>query len=341
VVREAIDCSEHHMTTFTATARTTALRRAAVRATYAPSVHNTQPWRMHIVSDELRIYADRDRQLPVLDPTGRQLAISVGCAVFNARAALAGRGYKIAVERFPDRADPDLAAALRIVGESAAEIGLAALDEVVEVRQTNRRRFTEAPVPESLLDVLEEAAAAEEGRLVVVRDPDKRVAVASLSQHADNIENLNPAYRAELRAWTSDDPERRDGVPALAVPHVTGRSEDEVPIRDFDTHGAGGLPAATHSSRDQCLVLLCTVGDGQRDWLRAGEALERVLLEITRHGFMASPLTQVTEVPAARAELRRQLALDVYPHVLLRVGRAPLTPRSRRRRLAEVLFEQS
>jgi hypothetical protein len=56
---------------------------------------------------------------------------------------------------------------------------------------------------------------------------------------------------------------------------------------------------------------------------------------------MASPLTQVTEVPAARAKLRRQLALDVYPHVLLRVGRASLTPRSRRRRLAEVLFEQS
>ena len=43
------------------------------------------------------------------------------------------------------------------------------------------------------------------------------------------------------------------------------------------------------------------------DWLRAGEALERVLLEITRHGFVASPLTQVTEVPYARAGLRREL----------------------------------
>ncbi len=329
------------MTTLTAAAQTTARRRAAVRATYAPSVHNTQPWRMHIVGEELRIYADRNRQLPVLDPTGRQLVISVGCAVLNARAALAGRGYEVAVERFPDKADPDLAAVVRIVGENSADPQLAALDNVIEVRQTNRRRFGDDPVPEPLLDALEAAAAGEAGRLVVIRDPDKRVAVASFSQHADNIENLNPAYRAELRAWTSDDPERRDGVPALAVPHVTGQSEDEIPIRDFDTRGAGGLPAATHSSREQCLVLLCTVGDSQRDWLRAGEALERVLLEITRHGFMASPLTQVTEVPAARAALRRQLALDVYPHVLLRVGRAPLTPRSRRRRLADVLFEQS
>ena len=325
------------------TAPTTALRRAAVRATYAPSVHNTQPWRLHLVSDQLRIYADRSRQLPVLDPTGRQLVISVGCATMNARVTAAACGYAVAVERFPDAADPDLAAVLRVVGKDSGSIedSLAALDEVLEVRQTNRRRFTDEPVPEALLEALEAAALAEDSRLVVVRDPDQRTAVAALSQRADNIENLNPAYRAELRAWTSDDQERRDGVPALAVPHVTGESEDEVPIRDFDTRGAGGLPAVTHSSREQCLVLLCTSGDGQREWLRAGEALERVLLEIARRGFMASPLTQVTEVPAARAELRRELSLDVYPHVLLRIGRAPLTPRSRRRRLAEVLFEQN
>jgi nitroreductase len=331
------------MTTPTRTEWTTALRGAAVRATYAPSVHNTQPWRMHIGSDELRIYADRSRQLSILDPTGRQLLISVGCAVFNARAALAGRGYEVAVERFPDKADPDLVAVLRIVGQNSAsaDAGLAALDGLIEVRQTNRRRFTDPQVPEAVLETLEAAAAAEDSSLIVVRDPDQRVAVAALSQHADNIENLNPAYRAELRAWTSDDPERRDGVPALAVPHVTGNAHDEVPIRDFDTRGVGALPPETYSSRNQCLVLLATVGDGQRDWLRAGEALERVLLEITRQGFMASPLTQITEVPAARADLRRQLSLTVYPHVLLRVGRAPLTPRSRRRRLGDVLFEQS
>lgn len=328
------------MITAVASARTTALRRAAVRATYAPSVHNTQPWRLHLTSEELRIYADRARQLPVLDPTSRQLTISVGCAIMNARVSLAGSGYGAQVDRFPDRADPDLLAVLRIV-DDVPDPALAALDELIEARQTNRRRFTEEPVPETLLEALETSAGADNSRLVVIRNPDQRIAVAMLSQRADNIENLNPAYRAELRAWTSDDPERRDGVPALAIPHVTGDSRDEVPIRDFDTRGSGALPAGTHSSRNQCLVLVCTAGDGQRDWLRAGEALERMLLEITGSGFSASPLTQVTEVPTARAELRRELHLDVFPHVLVRIGRAPKTPRSRRRRLVEVLFEQN
>jgi hypothetical protein len=330
------------MTTSFAARRTTALRRAGVRATLAPSVHNTQPWRFVLAGDELQIHADRTRHLHVLDPASRQLTISCGCALMNARVSLAASGLDVTVERFPVHDQSDLLARIRpAVAEPTAAEGLAVLDHVVEVRQTNRRQFRGAQVPEEVLAVLEQAALAERSELLVMRDDDQRLAVASLSQHADQIENLNPAYRAELRAWTTDDPDRRDGVPNLAVPHIDGSAEDEVPIRDFDTRGTGGLPAATRSSKDQCLVLLCTAGDTPAEWLRAGEALERVLLEITRHGFVASPLTQVTEVPSARAQLRRALRMTAYPHVLLRIGRAPLTPGSRRRRLVDVLVEEA
>jgi len=316
------------------------LRRAAVRATLAPSVHNTQPWRLHLRHDQLDVYVDRTRQLTVLDPTSRQMIISVGCAVMNARVSAAGDGVGIDVRHFPDSQRPDLLASLVATGD-AADGSLAALDHVIELRQTNRRQFADDDVPPSVMQVLEKAAEEEGASLFVVRDDDQRATVATLSQHADNVENLNPAYRAELRAWTTDDPSRRDGVPGLAVPHVDGSAEDDVPIRDFDTRGTGGLPSVTHSSKDQCLVLLCTNADKAADWLRAGEALERVLLEITRHGFSASPLTQVTEVPSARAQLRSRLGLIGYPHVLLRIGRAPVTPASRRRRLVDVLVEEN
>ncbi len=176
--------------------------------------------------------------------------------------------------------------------------------------------------------------------LVVIRTEEERSALARLAKHADDVQVLNPAYRAELRAWTSADPRRLDGVPATAVPQVDGTAGDEIPMRDFDTDGRGSLPAATHSSRRQCLLLLCTEQDTMPSWLGAGEALERVLLELTRRGYVASPLTQVVEVPSARSALRRELGLVGYPHVLLRAGRAPLTPASRRRRLVDVLVER-
>ena len=77
------------MTELTERTRTALLRRAAEQALLAPSVHNTQPWRMVIRPDVLELYADRDRQLAALDPTGRQLLVSCGCALLNARVVLA------------------------------------------------------------------------------------------------------------------------------------------------------------------------------------------------------------------------------------------------------------
>jgi hypothetical protein len=183
-------------------------------------------------------------------------------------------------------------------------------------------------------------AAAEGAQLVPVTRDDHRMMTASLSQQADRTQNADPAYRAELRRWTTDEADRRDGVPSLAVPHVDGTSGDDIPIRDFDTRGAGWLPVETHSHLRQCLLILGTAGDTRAEWLRAGEALERVLLEITRHGYVASPLTQVMEVPRTRSLLRQELGLRMQPHILLRVGRAPVGPASRRRRLVDVIMEQ-
>jgi hypothetical protein len=315
------------------------LRKAVVRATLAPSVHNTQPWRFVTLGNSLRIYADPTRRLRVLDPTGRQMIISCGCALFNARVGLAAAGYDATIDRLPDPARPNLLARLTLPELPADRLPLSALDAVVELRQTNRRRFADDPVPREILYGLIDAAAAEGAKLFEVRRPEHRVAVAELSQDADRQQHADPAYRAELRAWTTDDPMRRDGVPALAVPHVDAGADDDLPIRDFDTHGSGWLPVQTRSSMNQCLLVLGTLEDRPAAWLRTGEALEHVLLDVTRYGFAASPLTQVVEIPRTRALLRSELDLDVNPHILMRVGRAPKTPASRRRELADVLVE--
>jgi hypothetical protein len=327
------------MTTQVHTNKAQALRRAVARAVLAPSVHNTQPWRYVINGNILELHADRSRRLRVLDPTSRQMIISCGCALFNARVALSAAGYDATVDRSPDSAQPEFLARLTLRDRSAEWLPLGALDAVIQLRQTNRRRFTDDPVPRDVVFALVDAAAAEGAQLYEVRDPAHRYAVARLSQEADREQNTDPAYRAELRAWTTNDPMRRDGVPSLAVPHVDAGANDDVPIRDFDTHGMGWLPVETHSSANQCLLLLGTLEDRPAAWLRAGEALEHVLLDVTRQGYVASPLTQVVEIPSTRAGLRSELHLDMQPHILLRVGRAPKTPASRRRRLDDVLVE--
>jgi hypothetical protein len=276
-----------------------AVRRAAVRATLAPSIDNSQPWRFVLSASNLEVHADWRRRLRVLDPRGRQLLISCGCAVFNARVAFAAAGYQAMVDRFPDPAQPNLLARLTPHDPSSNDTPIGALDAVLDRCHTNPQAFSVDPTPADLVHVLVGVAKEEGVELFPITRLEHRLATARLSQQADRIENADP-NQAELRAWTTGDPR--------------------------------GL-------EDQCLLLLGTGQDTPAAWLRTGEALERVLLEITRHGYAASPLTQVIEVATANALLRHELQLAMHAHLLLRVGRAPAAPSSRRRRLVDVLEE--
>ncbi|MCV2487876.1 hypothetical protein OF117_00755 [Geodermatophilus sp. YIM 151500] len=311
--------------------RTHALEHSIDRALLAPSVHNTQPWIVELARDSVALRADRSRQLTVIDPHGRELLISGGAALLNLRAALADRNWAIQVDRLPDPDDPDLLAVVRPV-EGSADGELAVLAPAIDRRRTNRRRFCSDPVPDEVVDRLSRVAAAEDADLVpVVREEDRRL-VARLTQQADEAQNADPAYRAEIRRWTNRSPEDRDGVQAAAVPHVDGSAHDDLPLRDFDSAGAGMLPPDTHSTSDQTLLLLATRTDDPLAWLRTGEAMERLLLELTRLDWAASPITQAVEVPLTRSQLRSALTWGAHPQVLLRIGRAAATTPSPRRR---------
>lgn len=317
----------------------TLLLRAAERARLAPSVHNTQPWRFAVRNDALDIYADPARQLRVVDPAGRQLTISCGCAVFNARVALAGDGRDAVVAELPDPNEPGLLARIAVGARADRWLPLSALDSWIPARRSNRRQYYDDPVPGELSYTLAQAAAAEAAQLIELTAlPDRRL-VGELSRRAEIQQLLIPAYRAEIRAWTTDDPRRPDGVQAMSVPRVSGQPSDELPVRDFDSRGMGWLPARTGSADAQCLFLLSTAGDDRLSWLHAGQALERLWLEATRHGYAVSLFSQAIEAVELRQLLGDKLGTPGYPQLIVRVGHAPATPISRRRALAQLLID--
>jgi hypothetical protein len=317
------------------------LRRAAERAIKAPSIHNTQPWTFVVTDGALEIRADFKRQLQVLDPRGRQLIISCGCALYNARVAIAASGYEPLVHRLPDAERPEIVARVQ-VGVRRFWPGSSALDLAIDQRRTNRRAFSADPVPGWLVSDLQLAARAEDALLFAITRPEHRAVVARLNEQAEECERADPAYLAEIAAWTTDDPRRPDGVPATSVPYagVFAENHDRLPIRGFDVRGMGWLPASSRSDVDQCLLLLCSHDDQPRGWLRAGEALEHVWLKLTDRGFWASPLTQLVEVRETHERLRAELALAAAPQLLLRVGRAPDTVPTPRRSAHEVIDDR-
>jgi hypothetical protein len=317
------------------------LRRAAIRATEAPSIHNTQPWKFVLSDDRFEIHLDPRRRLNVLDPRGRQLVISCGCALMNARVAIAAGGFEPVVERLPSPGRPNVLARVT-VGRSQPAGRSAALDLAIDHRHTNRRAFVGDPVPPSTVAKFVAAVREEGAILSPVTAPEHRALIEELTTLAARIENEDPEYIDEIRDWTTDDPRRRDGVQAATVPYAgtdalrAGGSA----IRSFDVRGMGWLPSAGHLGADECLLVLCAIDDEPRGWLKAGEALQRLWLELTDFGYWASPLTQVIEVRGTNNRLRDELRLKGHPQLLLRVGRAPNAERTPRRDPFDVIVEQ-
>jgi hypothetical protein len=306
-------------------------------------VYDTQPWRFELEPDRLVIRADRTRQLTTVDPIGRELVQSVGAALFNARVALAARGWRAETDRLPVEDDPDVLAVVRPV-PGTPDAGLAALAPAVHRRRTNRRRFTGGHVPDDVVRRLTEIAERDGVLLVPVVHESHRRLVARLMQRAHRLQNADPAYRAEVRSWTTRARGEGDGVPAAAIAHVDGTQHDDVALpdadtRDIDSWGAGALPSETGSDADQTMVLLATRNDDQLAWLRAGEALQHVLLELTRLGWVARPLTEAVEVPFTRLQLRAALSWDAHPQMLLRISHTPSTVPAARPQPADVLAD--
>ncbi|MCW2582526.1 MAG: hypothetical protein JWQ53_1316 [Klenkia sp.] len=319
-----------------------ALGDAVDSAVLAPSLHNSQPWsfRLHpaVRPRRLDVLVDRSRHLRAIDPTGRALVQSVGAALFNARVSLAAAGWATSTCRLPDAGDPDLMAVVQLE-DGPPDSDLAALNEVVGLRHTNRRSFAPGAPGVGEVAGLLAAARAEDAQLVPVLGDEQHRLLARLTQVADGRQHQDPAYRAELRRWTNRPAAAGDGIVPAAVPHVDGTAREDLPVRDFDTRGDGALPPSTGDGAEGTLVLLTTVRDDEEAWLRSGEALQRVLLEVTRAGWVASPLTQALEDAQTRQELRSALTWDRWPQSVLRIGRAPLTPGTPRRPRPEVVAE--
>ena len=304
----------------------TGVRDALAVAARAPSLHNTQPWSFRTAGNAIELYADRDRQLPVADPTGRELRIACGAALFNLRLALLGNRIKPLVSILPDPSRPDLVAVVRRGGARRATPEQQRLLEAVPRRHTNRRPFSNSAVDPAARHALRRAALDEGAWLHLVNDPAQRIELSDLARRAHEIQLADPGFAAELDRWTGHGEPRPDGVPASAGGPLPRPNATWV-MRDF-TQGTAGQDVGFE---DEPLIAILTVhSDGPREEIRAGEALERVLLTATTHGLSASFLSQLVEVAEVREAMRRMLGGFRPPQVVLRLGHGwpvPGTPR--------------
>ncbi len=283
-------------------------------AALAPSSHNTQPWKFVIDGDRVTLYADRERALPVNDPEDRELTISCGCALFNLRVAAAAAGRASAVALLPKAGSPDLLASVEFEDGGTPDEDVRRLAPEVGRRHTYRRAFRDAAIPATVRGRLEDAARIEGAWIEIVPD-DARADVAELVVEGDSAQWSDCAWRSELASWMHP---RADGdgltVPAPLAPVA------RFVVRNADMGRFVGKHDEALATGAPLLAVLGTERDTRADWLRAGQALERVLLEASASGVQASYLNQPIQAAALRPKLEGRLELPGAAQLLIRLG---------------------
>ncbi|MDX3714987.1 nitroreductase family protein [Streptomyces europaeiscabiei] len=294
-------------------------------AAAAPSIHNTQPWRFRLDPDSqvLEVRSAPERTLPLTDPMHRAQYLSVGAAVFNLRLAAVHLGWRPEVRLLPYPNEPGLLAAVRLTGPLGADDQPPdpGLYEAIAQRHTSRMPFTGRPVPEPIVAQMASAAHAAGARLHVPDTAGTR-RLLRLTAAAEARNHAHPDRTAETLNWiTAPGADAPYGIPltALGPPDAGSR----IPMRDF----TGPIPAVRRPAlwfeRHVQLALLWTPHDRREDWLRAGQALQYVLLTATAHGLRTSLLHQGMEWPDLRAATALPRHKRCHPHMLIRFGYGP------------------
>lgn len=317
---------------------TTPQLRALVRyAVLAPSGHNAQPWQFRVGHRRVDVLADLSRWPRVADPDGRELHVSLGCALENLLIAaehLGGLGHEVAY--FPDPAAPAWAASVRFrPGGARAATRPDGLFDMIPVRRTNRRPYDGRPVPPDALRQLGACCAGRGGRIGVdfLDGAEDRWRVDALVACADAIECADPAYRSEMGAAV--------GRGAFGDPWPLSRL-GQLATASLDL----GYARARHDSRlllsAPVFGVVSTAGDTPALRVRAGQAFERLWLTATRLGLQLQPMTQVLQVGKTKRELRATLSLgELVPQQSFRLGYAPPHRRAQatRRPARDVLLD--
>ncbi|PWK65194.1 nitroreductase family protein [Streptomyces sp. CG 926] len=310
-------------------------------AVSAPSMHNAQPWKFvfRTTDSVIELHGDPERAMTRTDPDHRSLHLGCAAALFNLRVSAARHHRPLRVRLLPDASEPWLLATATLDDSTGTELELEVLYEALGRRHTSRYPFSDEVVPEALLDGLKAAARLEGCRLVVPGDWHVET-VLGLVRDAEHREEIDPLVQVETAAWTAPSHggsagQRDDGIPTAAFgPRSSGGPS---PVRDFGR--SQHMPDrgwAVFEKRPQ-LALLGTTGDTRADWLRAGQALQRVLLQATSDGLATSMTSQPLEWRELRWTVRDPAEAMGHVQMVIRLGYGPQGPTTPRRPVTEVL----
>ena len=316
-------------------------------ARFAPSPHNTQPWRVHVLDgNRAELLIVKARTLPDEDTTGSFIRLAMGIFIEALSIAAANAGMRLLAEVYaPERTGDGETipfASLALVADPTVDRTFA--NQSILDRRTSRLPTDGRIVPMDVVDNLTAVAAAGSQRFLQTSDSSRIRRILDRNVQAVAVDLNSPAYHDEIVTWfrysESQAAATRDGLdarcmntPALELKMIAAapglmRAPVTGPLLRawyLRRHGATtqiGMLAGEFFEHDAAVP--------------AGRCLMRLWLSMHDHGVTIHPFGNLVTNPEAAAWMRREMGVDKI-WLVFRMGYTPLAPRSKRLSVEQIL----
>jgi hypothetical protein len=306
-------------------------RSLVAKASRAPSVHNIQPARWRCDGQSLTLFRALDRALPVADPSGHDVDVSLGAAFEGMSLALSEIGVELG-HPFPSDAKADGCSAVcqALLSDALEDDPLAIY---IEHRRSYRGKFDNA----SGRDIRALRQLQQEDAIVVTDRSIIDELASSYDRAAWKFES-RADYHHELWSWlrlSGHDPRwHRDGLNAdcLSLSRVERIAAATLfRPRAFGVLSNVGIGQLLISEAPKIRTAAAVIVFSPHRSMSAfdvGRRFYRLWLEITSIGLHAVPMSASADDPDTNSAIAAMLSLDPSRRImnLLRAGRARVEP---------------
>lgn len=270
----------------------------------APSGDNAQPWKFSHKNDEITLYIDEAADQSFFNVNQAASLISCGAVIENIKIAATKLGLSTSIQY--DFGPSDKIAVLGFSKDRTVKKDV--LADFIWKRHTNRKLFKQESVPAGLITELKKTISTIEGTNIhFITDRDKLETLANIVARADRIRterrDLHEHLFNMIRFSLDDAIEKRDG---FYIKNLEAGFDGELFLKATKSWGVMNLAnklgfgkvvanaAFKGISNSSGAGLIVTRGIGKQDFLKGGQALERVWLTLTRAGYQFQPMTAIT-----------------------------------------------
>lgn len=285
-------------------------------ARLAPSVHNSQPWKVKVEGNNIRILLAKERMLSHGDPTTRQSYISLGIFTEACVLSLSYFGFK---PKEPTFSNGELLIETGNFSEGKKD---RAHIKALQERFTDRSIYQKIDVSKTSVKAIKDSWSSPTVSIEVTTDKGLMHQCASLTEKALLLAFSNPDFRRELSEFITANRASPLGIPSstLEISSLHKKFIKQLLKRGLTRN----REAKTEYNRwlsSSAIVFILGSGDSKSHWIEAGRAYLRASLALQDLGYSQATSAAIVEAADFHEDIESALGTNRRILCVLRIGK--------------------